>query len=73
MSRYSILFPVYPRMEGEFSREEIELAARVCFFQHPPAEATVTSSREHLDLQWSDMLLPPHGAKLIRVVGEVQE
>lgn len=70
MAKYVTLFPVYKRMEKRFTRQQIETAARVCFYQHPPEDHIVDPDQE-LDLMWaSDMV---RGGKLIRVVGDVQE
>lgn len=65
---YSVLFPVRPRVLARFSREQVEMAARVAFWQHPPDECVIPE--QALDLEWSEDMLGS-GTKLIRVAGDV--
>lgn len=65
---YDVLFPVRLRVLGKFTQDEIELAARVAFWQHPPDECGVPEQEP--DLEWvKDM--PGSGTAVIRVSGDV--
>lgn len=71
MAKYGMLFPVAPRVEATFTQEQIELAAKIAFYQHPPNECTVTTAPDELLLDWSEDLLYAEGQKVIRVTGQV--
>lgn len=71
MNEWVLHFPVHPRVEHAFSRDEIELAAKIAFFQSIPDEQDVNVTPSRLNLQWSESYLEPDGTKLIRVSGDV--
>ncbi len=68
MAAYDVLFPVRARVLERFSRQQIEMAAEVAFWQHPPDGCIVIP--QQLTLEWTEVLLDP-GAQLIRVSGDV--
>jgi hypothetical protein len=68
MAAYEVLFPVRPRMQKQFTREQIEDAARIAFWQHPPDSCTVPE--QDLALEWMEDLTGT-GTELIRVSGDV--
>lgn len=65
---YDVMFPVRARVVKAFSHGEIEIAARVAFWQHPPDDCGIDS--QELSFTWMDDLLVPE-AKMIRVTGDV--
>lgn len=69
MAKYAVLFPVSPRVEAEFTKEQIELAARIAFWQQPAPENMIHPQK--LILEWSEEHLGPEGGKFIRIMGEV--
>jgi hypothetical protein len=68
MAVYDVMFPVRRRVLERFSRAEIEQAAQVAFWQHPPDDCTIPD--QDLVFTWLDDLLAP-GAKMIRISGDV--
>jgi len=71
MSKYSVMFSVFPRTERVFTKEQIEEAAKVIFYTHPPRECSINSEPQELEIQWSEDYL--RGGNIIRVVGDVEE
>jgi hypothetical protein len=65
---YDVMFPVRARVMSVFHRDQIELAARVAFWQQPPDDCTVPD--QELSYTWMDDLLSPE-AKMIRISGDV--
>jgi hypothetical protein len=65
---YDVMFPVRRRVIAAFSGDEIEHAAQVAFWQHPPDDCTVPDQK--LEFTWLDDLLAP-GARMIRISGDV--
>jgi hypothetical protein len=59
---------VLPRTEAKFTREELELAAKIAFYQHPEPDNVIPPDQE-LDIIWSRDFL--RDISLIRVSGEV--
>jgi hypothetical protein len=68
MAVYDILFPVRRRVLERFSRAEIEQAAQVAFWQHPPDDCEIRG--QDLVFTWLEDLLNP-GDKMIRISGDV--
>lgn len=68
MAPYDVIFPVRSRVLAMFSRDEIELAARIAFWQNPPDDCTVLM--QVLTLEWTEDLLGSE-ARVIRVSGDV--
>lgn len=68
MPEYAIHYWVHKRVLSAFSREEIELAARIAFWQHPPDNCRIPE--QELSIIWSQDFLS--GNEVIRVAGEVQ-
>jgi hypothetical protein len=65
---YDVMFPARARVLERFTQGEVEQAAEVAFWQHPPDDCTVPDQK--LDYAWLDDLLAP-GAKMIRISGDV--
>ena len=71
MAKYSVMFRVDTRTERAFTKEQIDMAARVFFYRHPPENLTIFSEPNQLKVMWSDNYMDQ--TKIIRVVGDVEE
>jgi hypothetical protein len=70
--RYVLHYPVTKRQDEYFTKEEIEMAAKVAFVGHPPESCDIP--KQEFQITWSeDYSFADAGAWLIRVVGEVTE
>jgi len=70
MARYSVLMRVLPRTEEAFTREQIEAAAKVVFYTHPPDECVINTPPDDLDLSWTADFI--RSGRAVIVVGDVE-
>jgi hypothetical protein len=70
MAKYTVLIMVSPRMEAVFTREQIEQAARVVFYSHPPEQCTIYTTPDDLEILWTADFIRDRRA--IQVIGDVE-
>lgn len=67
--KYAIIFPVQPRTERAFSKEEIELAAKVHLLQDMPVGCTL-AEEPGWEITWATDMLDPV-TRALRVAAKV--
>lgn len=70
MPKYAVLFEVSKRMKDSFTNEELETAARVFFYMHPPEECRINTPSSELKVSWSQEYFGME-RWAIRIVGDV--